>query len=359
MKLLFGTMMIAALGLGVSAQQPGQARVLAEVAAGGASVKGQPFSADTVSESVQTLADGNRIVQTSSGKIYRNNEGRIRREMSNGNGSSNSFFFNYGPGISIAEPLGERRVLLNQHDKTAVTVNVVPEGEVKVFTRSGSGEGIGSGSGVGVMKAEGQLTQEQRKAVETLKGHKEGDALTPEQQRAMELLKTNSITLTRTAPVLAARGAEMAHGFATSTGENWFVGGPGDNKWDTKTEDLGTQNIEGVTCEGTRRITTIPAGAIGNERPIEITYERWYSKDLGMVVSSKHSDPRFGDQTYTLKNIVRAEPDPSLFTVPKEFKFTTEPGSATYRVRTPEAEREVVRAKAAAAAAAPAAVKQP
>ena len=55
-----------------------------------------------------------------------------------------------------------------------------------------------------------------------------------------------------------------------------------------------------------------------------------------MVVSSKHSDPRFGEQTYTLKNIVRAEPDPSLFTVPREFKFMTEPGTATYKVRTPK-----------------------
>jgi hypothetical protein len=79
-----------------------------------------------------------------------------------------------------------------------------------------------------------------------------------------------------------------------------------------------------------------------------------------MVVMSKHSDPRFGEQTYTLKNIVRAEPDPSLFTVPREFKFTTEPGAAAaWKVRTPEAEREYVKAKAATAATAPAAPKQP
>src|SRR3954452_24351736 len=108
MKLLIGTVMIAALGLGVSAQHTGGAKVLAEVAAGGQAVKGQPFSADTVSESVQTLADGNRIVQTSNGKIYRNNDGKIRREMTGGNGGANTFFFNYGPGISIAEPAGQR-----------------------------------------------------------------------------------------------------------------------------------------------------------------------------------------------------------------------------------------------------------
>jgi hypothetical protein len=369
MKVLLGIMMIAACALSASAQQtPQGAKVLAEVAAGGQAVKGQPFSADTVSESVQILADGNRIVQTSNGKIYRNSDGKIRREMTGGNGGANTFFFNYGPGISIAEPAGQR-VLLDQLNKTAVTVTAVPEGEVRVITRAGTGDGSGfgavAGGGTGIttlrtMTAPDRpLTDEERRAIESLKGHKEGDSLTPEQQKAVELLKAHSLSLARTGSVLAARGAEMAHGFATATGENWFVGGMGDSKWETKSEDLGTQNLEGVTCEGTRRVTTIPAGAIGNERPIEITYERWYSKDLGMVVSSKHSDPRFGDQTYTLKNIVRAEPDPSLFTVPKEFKFTTEPGSATYRVRTPEAEREVIRAKAAAAATAPAAVKQP
>jgi len=359
MKLLIGSIMIAALGLGVSAQrQAQQAKVLAEVASGTQVVKGQPFSADSVSESVQTLADGNRIVQSSTGKIYRNSEGRIRREVTGGNGGANTFFFNYGPGVSIAEPAGGHRVLLNEKEKTAFTVNVVPEGEVKVLTRvdTGEGTGVGVGTGVGTTTLKmattdgAPLNDEQRKLIETLKGHKEGDPFTPEQQKAMELLKAHSITLARTGSVLAATAAPMARGFATPGGENWFVGGPGDSKWETKTDDLGTQNIEGVTCEGTRHITTIPAGAIGNDRPIEIVYERWYSKDLGMVVSSKHSDPRFGEQTYTLKNIVRAEPDPSLFTVPKEFKFTTTPDGVT-RVRTPEAEREVVRAKAAAAAA--------
>ena len=363
MKSIVGTVMFAALALGVSAQQqPMPAKILAEVSAGGQAVKGQPFSAETVSESVQTLADGNRIVQTSNGKIYRNSEGKIRREMTGGNGGGNTFFFHYGPGISIAEPAGAYRVLLNEKEKTAHAVTVVPESEVKVFTRSGSGEGTGVGVGTGattstfrIVTNDGtQLTDEQRKAIEVLKGHKEGDPLTPEQQKATELLRAHSLSLATTAPVLAAKGAAMAHGFATASGENWFVGGPGDSKWETKTEDLGTQNIDGVTCEGTRHITTIPAGAIGNERPIEITYERWYSNDLGMVVSSKHSDPRFGEQTYTLRNIVRAEPDPSLFTVPKEFKFTTQPDGVT-RVRTADGEREVVRAKAAA----PAAPKQP
>jgi hypothetical protein len=103
-------------------------------------------------------------------------------------------------------------------------------------------------------------------------------------------------------------------------------------KFETHTEQLGMQNIEGVDCEGTRTTTTIPAGAIGNERPIEIVYEKWYSKDLQMIVYSKHSDPRFGEQTYRLTNINRSEPDPSLFEVPAGYKLQSQNTPGAYRI---------------------------
>jgi hypothetical protein len=37
---------------------------------------------------------------------------------------------------------------------------------------------------------------------------------------------------------------------------------------------------------------------------------------------SKTSDPRFGDSTYQLNSIARAEPDPSLFAVPSDYAVT-------------------------------------
>lgn len=43
---------------------------------------------------------------------------------------------------------------------------------------------------------------------------------------------------------------------------------------ESRQESLGTRIIEGVQAEGVRSTTTIPAGAIGNERPIEIVDER-------------------------------------------------------------------------------------
>ncbi len=83
-------------------------------------------------------------------------------------------------------------------------------------------------------------------------------------------------------------------------------------------EDLGTSTIEGVTATGTLTTTTIPAGAIGNLQPIKVVSEEWFSPELKVLVLTKHSDPRTGETVYRLVNIVRAEPDASLFVVPAE-----------------------------------------
>ena len=54
----------------------------AEAGMPGRVVKNAPYSADLVTESVQTLPDGNHIRQSSSVKVYRDSEGRTRREQS-------------------------------------------------------------------------------------------------------------------------------------------------------------------------------------------------------------------------------------------------------------------------------------
>jgi hypothetical protein len=84
-------------------------------------------------------------------------------------------------------------------------------------------------------------------------------------------------------------------------------------------ESLGKQTIEGVEAEGKRTTTTIPADAIGNERPIEMVSETWYSPELQTTIMSKRSDPRTGETTYRLTNIRRGEPDASLFQVPSDY----------------------------------------
>ncbi len=48
---------------------------------GGATVKGAPYSATAVTESTQTLKDGNSITRKDSTSVYRDSEGRTRKEQ--------------------------------------------------------------------------------------------------------------------------------------------------------------------------------------------------------------------------------------------------------------------------------------
>lgn len=85
---------------------------------------------------------------------------------------------------------------------------------------------------------------------------------------------------------------------------------------------LGTQTINGVSAEGARTTRTIPAGAIGNANPIQITVEKWYSPSLQLYVMIKRSDPRSGDSVFQLTGIQTSEPAASLFQVPSDYTIT-------------------------------------
>jgi len=104
--------------------------------------------------------------------------------------------------------------------------------------------------------------------------------------------------------------------------------GPGAN---VVKESLGTQTINGVAAEGTRFTRTIPAGAIGNEKPLTIVREEWYSNDLQMIVQSKRTDPFVGETTYNVTNIQRTAPASSLFTVPPDYTVEAAPAGKGMR----------------------------
>lgn len=88
-----------------------------------------------------------------------------------------------------------------------------------------------------------------------------------------------------------------------------------------KKESLGKQTIEGVIAEGTRTTIEVPAGQIGNDKPIFVVTERWFSPELQMVILSKHTDPFIGEVTFRLVNIKLGEPSPDFFKVPNDYKF--------------------------------------
>ncbi len=90
-------------------------------------------------------------------------------------------------------------------------------------------------------------------------------------------------------------------------------------------ETLGNRQILGLRAEGTRQTMTIPAGVFGNVGPISVVTERWYSPELKIVLESSRSDPRLGDVTYRVTNLVRGEPDAALFAIPSDYTTIERP----------------------------------
>lgn len=87
----------------------------------------------------------------------------------------------------------------------------------------------------------------------------------------------------------------------------------------SSSQNLGTKEIEGVLATGTRTTRTIPAGQFGNDKPLTVVTETWFSPDLNTIVLSETDDPRSGRNVMRLINIQRVEPDPALFEVPPDY----------------------------------------
>jgi hypothetical protein len=220
----------------------GRARFIgAEPYSAGKVVTGAPYSAQAVTQHTQALPDGNTIHTTTTANVYRDSQGRTRREQEIGA---------IGPWAAQGTP----------HKVISITDPVAG------FIHT----------------------------------------LNPDTQVARQM------------PFRAHTEAWKGAGTARQRPENPNI----------KTESLGTQVIGGVTAEGTRITRTIPAGQVGNQAPIVIVIERWYSPELQTDVMRKQINPQFGDTTFQLTNIVRAEPDASLFQVPSNYAIKSGKPSA-------------------------------
>jgi len=231
-------------------------------------VTGAPYTATAVTETTQVLADGNRIVNKTESQLARDSQGRTRRQETMNNlgplatNAPNMAFIN--------DPVDKVSYVLDLNDKTARVIKIpAPGQEGGGPTPMALAPVVKDGAG-----APGQAAVQKR--------------------------------------VLIAGG-----GAGVGVEQRVWVSSAEDGQ--VKTESLGKQTIEGVTATGTRTTRTIPAGEIGNERPLEITSEVWTSPDLQILVLSKRTDPRIGETVYRLTNIQRGDPDPSLFRVPSGF----------------------------------------
>jgi hypothetical protein len=252
-------------------------------------ILGAPYSAMITNDSSQLLADGNRITQSSSGTTARDSQGRTRQDAplpAIGNMAAT----NAPHLVFINDPVGQKTYTLNLTEKTAQSLAMPGAG-------IGTGVGVGAGAG-GSVEANPFFFKLKQEAEASASGQ------TPEIAAQKNL-------------IIMDKAKAETFGEAT----------------EVNTEDLGTQTMEGVLVTGTRTTKTIPAGQIGNEKPISIVIEVWTSPELKTVVMSKRSDPRIGEQTFRLTNIVRAEPDASLFTVPMDFKVIDGQQTVIYRMK--------------------------
>lgn len=279
-------------------------------------VKDAPYSADAVTETVQTLGDGNRIVHSSPAKIYRDSAGRTRREQSVSAVGPWSVSGEAAKMIFINDPVASVNYNLNPDTKTANKMTMhrmsVSGGGISTYSVSGVSTNVSvKGEGSGQVK----FTSDDNNVI-MLSG-------VPAEKVAAELKATKTATVEsqssdgqKTIEVFRpGRGVGVISGVASSGGNMMSFAGEAE----VNRESLGKQTIEGVEAEGSRVTFTIPAGKIGNDRPIVTVNEQWYSPELQAIVMSKNSDPRMGETIYRLTNIVRSEPDPSLFQVPADY----------------------------------------
>jgi hypothetical protein len=87
-------------------------------------------------------------------------------------------------------------------------------------------------------------------------------------------------------------------------------------------EPLGNQTLNDLPVVGTRETVVVSPGTIGNDTPVTLSREFWYSEDLKTNLSVARKDPREGNQTITFTTLSRNEPDPRTFALPAGYTVT-------------------------------------
>ncbi len=238
-------------------------------------VTGAPYTATGRSETVQTLADGNRIVRSNTTRYFRDSRGRTRTEFVLSavgpialHGSSSL--------IVIDDPTTAKRIVLHPEIKTAMEM---PRMQCGV-----AAAGIAAGDDPAV---EGKAGAVMFRAATPMPGPPFGDVL--------------------------------------------YAAAP----HDSKTSALPERTIRGLRALGRSTESSIPAGQMGNELPIVSRSETWYSPELQVVLSATHRNPLFGDTTYQLLDIVRKEPDAKLFAIPRDYTQRSMPHGPRFEMALP------------------------
>ena len=260
---------------------------------GSADVRGKldaPYSGVGVTEVVNTLADGNRITHKNTMRYFRDSRGRTRTEFE---------LATLGPVtldvkrtvVTISDPIAKAQYILHPEDKMAMVLE--GDGPNAAFV------GVGS---PGAMAPGVMVTR------------RLGDSAAP----AADGPKRDHVV------VLRERIAAPAFDRAAC--------GPQSSATPVS---LGERTIEGFKTTGSKLERVIPAGEVGNELPMTVSTEQWFSPELGVVISSTHHDPMSGDTTYRLTQISRTEPDAKLFAVPADYKRNKMAAATKFQMKLP------------------------
>jgi hypothetical protein len=233
-------------------------------------IVGAPYSGEEVTEMRQVLTDGSRLENRRVSRVWRDSQGRTRREETPGLTDPRAASGQSMVVVVINDPVGRVHYILHPHDKTA---HKLPLG-------SNILEEDPEPAPAGI-------------APEALESRPADPTMNP-------------------AHVVAAPSQRPAGAVVSSFGAPF-------TQLKEVEESLGTQTIERLLAEGKRETTTIPAGQIGNEKPVEIVYEYWLSPELQVLIHSMRTDPRVGEVTFRLTNVQRVEPALTMFTVPSDY----------------------------------------
>jgi hypothetical protein len=299
--------------------------VFSQMGGAGKRVTGAPYSAEIVSERVQTLADGNQISRRTSQWAYRDSEGRTRLEQMDGAGRGS---------VTISDPVEGRRYVLNPARKSAFSLPMLNIDDLISKATRAAGKGL---AGLNELSGETGVTYKDGELVIKSRG-RDGEM----RVRSFKVGEPGAKVIVQASGAPAGEGKRVEARVAEVVrfDGNDGLGGmlhdllsplaslggidvdrfvfKGDSR-NTSTTPLGSRDIQGVRAEGKSTVTTLPAGSIGNRSPLTITSESWYAPELQITVLSRHSDPRYGETIYRVENLKRLEPSPDLFKVPSDY----------------------------------------
>ena len=228
-------------------------------------VKNVPVSGTVVIQTEQRSGDGENTVKVTSGRVYRDSDGRTRYdelgEMK-------------GPDESVVEA-----VLKTTINDPAAGVSFIIDPKANTARRK-------------PFFAQSEPGAEVRSLPAVSAATKQGSS--------------NSQILPLPNTIDMSQGLKSAN--STSSGN-------------AKRESLGQRHIEGTVTDGTRIVMTVPAGKMNNEKPIEIGCERWYSPTLKTWILIECSDSRSGKSSYRLTQIKTDPPPANLFKLPNDTKI--------------------------------------